>query len=266
MCRLLLPDKGITSGIIDIYPNNPFEVLVANFGHTPFKLPRNAIVGLAIESPTCIHTPSPETLRKTGVLHQFQEGGREEVNPVNTITNEGILSGQTDKGSWEDQVHIAVQDSTVRKDVLKLLQEFKPMWSGELGKIAATKHRMDLVEGSKPIYQQPYCAGPTAREHQRKEIDRMIQAGVIEPATSEWASPVVLVPKKDNTLWFCVVYRKLNTVTQRDAYPLPRMDECIDSLGVIPGIGSSRWTKKIAIRPPLTVMVGSTGLYVCRSV
>ena len=106
---------------------------------------------LAIESPTGIYTPSPETFRNTGVLHQFQEGGSEEANPVNTITNEGILSGQTDKGTWEDEVHIGVQDPTVRKEVPKLLQEFKPMWSGEIGKITATKHRMDLVEGAKPV-------------------------------------------------------------------------------------------------------------------
>ena len=63
-------------------------------------------MGLAIESPTGIYTPSPEALRKIGVLHRFKEGGSEEVNPVNTITNKGILSGQTDKGTWEEQVHI----------------------------------------------------------------------------------------------------------------------------------------------------------------
>ena len=176
----------MASGIKDIYPNKPFEVIVANFGHTPFKLARNAIVGLAIESPTGIYTPSSEALRKTGVLQQFKEGGSEEVNPVSTVTNEGILPGQTDKGTWKDQVHIGVQDSAVRKEVFRLLHKFKPMWSGGLGKIVATKHRIDLVEGAKPIPQQPYRAGPTAREHQRKEIDRMLQAGVIEPATSEW--------------------------------------------------------------------------------
>jgi Reverse transcriptase (RNA-dependent DNA polymerase) len=54
---------------------------------------------------------------------------------------------------------------------------------------------------------------------------------VIEPATSEWASPVVLVPKPDGSMRFCIDYRRLNTVTVRYSYPLPRMDECIDSLG-----------------------------------
>lgn len=59
----------------------------------------------------------------------------------------------------------------------------------------------------------------------------MLKEGVIEPAMSEWASPVVFAPKKDEKLRFCVDYRKVNAMTVRDTYPLPRMDECIDSLG-----------------------------------
>jgi hypothetical protein len=59
----------------------------------------------------------------------------------------------------------------------------------------------------------------------------MTEQKVIEPATCEWASPIVLVPKPDGSLRFCVDYRKLNSITIPDTYPLPRMDECIDYLG-----------------------------------
>jgi Reverse transcriptase (RNA-dependent DNA polymerase) len=59
----------------------------------------------------------------------------------------------------------------------------------------------------------------------------MLKAEVIEPATSEWAIPIVLVAKPDGSTRFCLDYRRLNAVTVRNSYPLPRMDECIDSLG-----------------------------------
>jgi hypothetical protein len=59
----------------------------------------------------------------------------------------------------------------------------------------------------------------------------MLKAEDIQPATSEWASQIVLVAKPDRYTGFCVDYRRLNAVTVRDSYPLPRMDECIDSLG-----------------------------------
>ena len=69
------------------------------------------------------------------------------------------------------------------------------------------------------------------REEERKEVERMLSMKVIEPSTSEWAAPVVLVPKPDGSMRFCIDYRKLNSITERDMYPLPRMDHCLDSLG-----------------------------------
>ena len=58
----------------------------------------------------------------------------------------------------------------------------------------------------------------------------MQSQGVIEPSHSPWASPVVMVRKKDGSLRFCIDYRKLNEVTRKDSYPLPRVDDLLDSL------------------------------------
>ena len=63
----------------------------------------------------------------------------------------------------------------------------------------------------------------------------MPKGGVIEPSTSPWASPVVLVQKKDGSTRFRVDYWKLNNVTRKDAYPLPRIDTTLDTLH------GSRW-------------------------
>ena len=105
------------------------------------------------------------------------------------------------------------------------------MWDGSLGEISTTEHRIDVIPGSKPLSQQPYRAGFREREFLALEMDKMLRAGVIEPAQSAWASPVVIVPIQDRSYRFCVDYRRLNAVTIRDVYPLPRMDDYIDSLG-----------------------------------
>jgi hypothetical protein len=105
------------------------------------------------------------------------------------------------------------------------------MWDVHLGHVHSTSHMIDLFPGAKPIHAQPYRAGPRAREAESAEVQRMLKARVIEPVNSDWASPFVLLQKPDGSMRFCIDYRRLNALTVRDSYPLPRMDECIDSLG-----------------------------------
>ena len=112
-----------------------------------------------------------------------------------------------------------------------MLSKHAKMWDGKLGEISVTKHRIDLVPNARPVYQAPYRAGRQSREIESTEVQRMLAAGVIAPETSEWASTVVLISKKDVSVRFCVEYRKLNALTVKDTYPLPQMDECLDNLG-----------------------------------
>lgn len=71
---------------------------------------------------------------------------------------------------------------------------------------------------------------PARREEVEKLLDEMRTKKVVQPSTSPWASPAVLVRKKDGSNRFCVDYRKVNSVTRKDAYPLPRIDETLDTL------------------------------------
>jgi len=77
---------------------------------------------------------------------------------------------------------------------------------------------------SAPIQQALKRLSPTTRAEASQPIQGMLEKGVIQPSSSPWASPVVLVRKKDRSMRFCVDYRKVNTVTRKVTYPLPWVD------------------------------------------
>jgi len=131
-----------------------------------------------------------------------------------------------------EDVDLPDADPALHTRIRNMLAQHQAMWTGQaLGVIKATQHRIDLNAGAWPVRFAPRRASHTAREAETSEVKRQLEADVIEPTSSEWGFPVVLVTKKDGTLRFCVDYRLLNVVTKNDFHPLPRMDECIDSLG-----------------------------------
>ncbi|CAM4327748.1 unnamed protein product, partial [Lepidochelys olivacea] len=98
------------------------------------------------------------------------------------------------------------------------------------GRTNLTVHRVQ-TGSHPPIRCSPFrVTGKTAQDLER-EVRDMLVLGVIQPSASPWASPVVLVPKKDGSVRFCVDYWKLNAITVSDAYPMPRPDELLDKLG-----------------------------------
>lgn len=73
------------------------------------------------------------------------------------------------------------------------------------------------VKDGPPVRQQPYRLPHMYKEVVEKEIDIMLKEGIVQPANSEWALPMVIIKKKDDTICLCIDYRKLNAMAQVDA-------------------------------------------------
>jgi hypothetical protein len=97
------------------------------------------------------------------------------------------------------------------------------------GRTNLIKHRID-TENNPPVRQPVRRISPHKREEASRLLKEMLDKKVIQPSSSPWASPIVLVPKKDGSVRFCIDYRKVNAITRRDAYPLPRIDDTLDTL------------------------------------
>ena len=95
------------------------------------------------------------------------------------------------------------------------------------GLTTLAEHRIQ-TEGGVPVRLPPYRIPQVFREAVHSELKEMLDHGIIERSTSDWASPMVTVKKKDGSLRLCVDYRRLNTLSKADAYPMPRVDELID--------------------------------------
>ena len=72
-----------------------------------------------------------------------------------------------------------------------------------------------------PVRLPPYRVSHAYRDIVESELKEMLDSGIIEPSTSQWSASMVLVKKKDKSLRICVDYRRLNSVSQIDAYPMP---------------------------------------------
>ena len=113
----------------------------------------------------------------------------------------------------------------------ELFREFSDVFSrgeDDLGNTPLLEH---AIETHGPLLRQPYRQqNPAVRREEMAQVQQMLSSNVIRPSNSPWASPVVMVRKKDGSLRFCVDFRQLNAATVKDAHPLPRIDDLLDAL------------------------------------
>ena len=122
---------------------------------------------------------------------------------------------------------------TQRKAVDSLLLQNADIFSKgslDVGSTNTVQHEIPLSDPTP--FRLPYRRIPPSQyQSVRGHIEELKQAGIIQPSQSPFASPIVVVEKKDGTIRLCIDYRRLNARTVRDAFPLPRIDEALDALG-----------------------------------
>ncbi|KZS16535.1 Histone-lysine N-methyltransferase NSD2-like protein [Daphnia magna] len=135
--------------------------------------------------------------------------------------------------SWVEKLRFGEDLSEEEK--INLLAVIKRRWrcfpgkDGQIGKTDQAEHLIDTSDAQK-VRSAPYRVSRYEREIVVDEVAKMLRSGTIRPSLSPWASPVVFVRKKDGGHRFCIDYRRLNLVTNRDVYPLPLIDDVLDRL------------------------------------
>jgi len=125
--------------------------------------------------------------------------------------------------------HISLHQAARFADTVVFFKDTFSVGSWDLGLCKIVEHTID-TGNSHPVKQQVRRTPIHFEDEEFETLMTMLQAGVIQPSSSEWASPVTLVKKKDGSLRWTVDMRILNKLTRKDSFPLPRIDECIQAL------------------------------------
>ena len=171
-------------------------------------------------------TPSPEFLKKLNAMEPDQ-------NPPKKLTikeRQKLLlellrkEGQLDKlKEWPPELALKFE---------RMLMEHHNIFSlepNEIGCMDVAEHVIELLD-TEPFKERFRRIAPPLVEEVREHLQEMLDGGMIRLSQSLWCNVVVLVHKKDGGLRFCIDFRRLNSRTKKDAYPLPRMQETMESM------------------------------------
>ncbi|GFY01978.1 retrovirus-related Pol polyprotein from transposon 412 [Trichonephila clavipes] len=210
-------DVSFNSGLIGSAENKANGLLIAS---TLVDLSRKTILVRI-----CNVTEKPRVFQKGEVLAT--------CSPVTCVCkSSSLLLSNSPQQLTPDLLENAELSPEQKSSAERLFQEFEDVFSrnsSDIGHTTVTQHRIDTADHP-PIKQHPRRLPFAKQEEVGTLLREMQENDIIEPSSSPWASPIVLVRKKDGSTRFCVDYRKLNDVTKKDSYPLPRIDDTLDTL------------------------------------
>ena len=208
----ILTERGLcmAEAVVEPDDNNCVVMSLENHNCDPVQVEAGQLLGAVTEVTVC----------------ELQEGTVSTVNKDHF--NESRLTSLEESLRLDSKC--LTEEQVMR--VSTLMKEYADVFaldSSELGSTNLVAHSINT--GDTPPIKQPIRRIPFAlRDTVDKMVQDMLMQGVVQPSHSPWSSPIVLVEKKDGSRRFCVDYRRLNAVTKMDVYPLPRIDDTLDSL------------------------------------
>jgi len=201
------PGLCLVSSVSKVNEARQVAVVIVNSTGRDYTLPARSVIGIAEvleDGESCISTVN-ETCQKLSEPDDIPESQKVDLSHVS-----------------ESQ----------RQKLVELLDRNTDLFAKsdcDLGHTHLVKAKIDTGNHS-PIKQRPYRLPFSQRELVQEHIDKMLKAGIISPSQSPWASPIVMVDKKDGSKRFCVDLRALNRITKNNSHPLPRIDDILASL------------------------------------
>ena len=206
--------------LIERYHLQGAAALVAlSAGHTiPFRLinPTSKPVTLYRGATLGTFVPADDTLQVLGV-DAHPNTSQQQSSDSNDVPIDLIDADLTD---------------TQKEALQRLINEYRDIFAlspHELGRTNLVQHHIN-TENHAPIRQRAYRVPDAQKKRIEQCIDEMMEQGIIQPSTSPWSSPIVLVRKPDGSDRFCCDFRRINSITKKDSYPLPRIAETLDAL------------------------------------
>ena len=208
------------------------EPLKKTHGENPVLLARSLVHGNGFNLPIEVMNPTEEDAylyprTNVGIVTRVCHVETEENN--SSTTPPTVLPDEIQKLVDEIDIPMASREKGQVRDLLRENLQVFTLPGEPKGRTDWVKHEIH-VNTEVPIKQAVRRPPIHLREAADEEVQKMLKDDVIEPSTSPWASPVVLVRKKDGSLRYCIDYRKLNAITVKDSYPLPRIDDSLDSM------------------------------------
>lgn len=231
---LRINNKCIHVGPQVIKINKQIALTILNINDKPTRLPNNTILGKV--------TPLHEnhilgTLKEDDQTSMFTEQVLNRTVQPATEQNESEASEKIEEiinsNPWMKEISVSAKLTPHQKlQIFQLINNYQQVFSTSTYDLGHTNELEFEIETTNvtPITVPPYRLPYEKKQILKKLIPEMIQAGIIEPSTSRYNNPVVLIKKKTGDYRLCLDMRRLNDVTIAENLPIPNIGECLDVL------------------------------------